>query len=197
MRFGKILAVCGLVTAFAFASSGNSEAQLKRRSPVLRSRTVQQRAVAKQPSQKAGRRDLVTEEVVKLAPGIFPAAGPAGAHGTASVFFDDTNTGSFAGSLVVNGLPTGHYRAWFVFSDLTGVPSPVQSMQAANFTVHKAGSRTETPLFFFIGAPPVFNLSHLTQIVVTVPHGALPTVCPGVAGRGIPFGKAVLAANVD
>lgn len=205
MRFGKTVVICGLLAVFAYVSSDNPDAQLRRRSSVLRSRTGRQTAAmhptAPATLQKAVTRNLVMDEIVNLGFRVFPANGPASATGTAAISFDDIDPGSFEGNLVVAGLPAGDYNAWFIFHS-PFVPSVFVSTCVARFTIAEPNQQTET-LLTLSGAPPEypqdlnFNLSYLKQVVVTGPFSLLEGISPGkwLPGRpGAPL--AVLAGNI-
>lgn len=200
-RFEKTLLICGLLAVFACVDGDTTEAQLKRRSSVLRSRTGQP-AAAIHPTAPVAlqKRDLITGKVVQLSPSLIPAAGPSGAQGVGYIFYNDVDTSLNSGSLVVGGLPAGHYYAWLVFFDPFSRKN-IYSELVAKFTVPESGTRTETALT--IGLPNVVNIVHAKQLVVThwvktkAQVGQDPV--PGAAGyRGGPArSRAVLAANIN
>lgn len=205
MRFRKIVVICGVLSALACVNADNTEAQLKRRSTVLRSRTGRQTAITHPTAparlQTAIMRNLVMDETVKLGFNIFPANGPANATGTVSISFDDIDPESFQGNLVAAGLPTGDYNVWFVFHN-PFVPPVFVSTCVARFTIAEPSQQTET-LLTLSGAPPEypqdlnFNLSYLKQVVVTGPFSPLKGVSPGKWVPGRPSAPlAVLAGNI-
>ena len=201
MRFRKTLLICGVLAAFACVNVDNTEAQLRRRSSVLRPRTGRQTAVT-HPTAPAmlQKRDLVTGKVVQLSPSLIPAAGPSGAQGVGYIFYNDVDTSLNSGSLVVTGLPAGHYYAWLVFFDPFSRKN-IYSELVAKFSVPENGARTETALT--IGLPNIVNIAHAKQLVVTHQVKTKAQVgqdpVPGGAGyRGGPArSRAVLAANIN
>lgn len=203
MRVGKILIVGGIILAVIVAAMQPTEAQLRRRSVLQRSRTTHRAVTSRQAtSRTAGDRNLITGTVVQLSPMLEPAIGPSGAQGVASIFYNDVDTSLNSGSLVVTGLPAGRYQAWLVFDDpFTSKKQQINSELVAEFYVHFNAARTETALS--IGLPQVINITHARQLVVTnkvkteAQVGRAP-VC-GAAGyrRGPAEGEAVLAANIN
>jgi hypothetical protein len=165
MRFGKIFLVCGLIMTLVYAYASTTEAQLRRRSPVLRSQTVRRGAVAKQTvptgSQTDGQRNLATVKTAQLNPWLAPARGPSNAQGFASISYNDNDSGT----LVVSGLPTGEYYAWLVFSRPPAEKRKPSSQLVAKFNVTKNGAWTETALIF--GSNMWVNMNHLDQFVLT------------------------------
>jgi hypothetical protein len=201
MRFGKILLLCGVIMAVAFAAVNNAEAELRRRSSVLRSQTVQRGTVTGQTApQTLQKRELITGKVVQLSPMLAPAVGPSGAQGVASIFYNDVDTSLNSGNLVVTGLPEGRYYVWFVFFDPFSRKN-IYSELVAKFDVPENAARAETALT--IGLPGVINISHAKQLVVTNKVNTSAEVgrkpIPGAAGYwgGPANGQAVLAANIN
>jgi hypothetical protein len=105
MCFGRIIVICGLLAAFAYVNSDNTEAQIKRYSSVLQSRTGWQ-AAAMHPTAPAmvQMRDMTSRKIMQLIPSLIPAAGPGGAQGVGYFFYNDVDTSLISGSLVVKGL---------------------------------------------------------------------------------------------
>jgi hypothetical protein len=201
MRFGRTLLLFGVIMAVAFATVSNADAQLRRRSPVLRAQTIQRRTgVERTVPNTAQKQELISSKVVQLSPMLAPAVGPSGAQGVASFFYNDVDTSLNSGNLVVTGLPAGRYYAWLVFFDPFAKKN-IYSELVAEFEVHANGGRTETALT--IGLPVVINISDAKQVVVTnkvqtsAEVGRKPI--PGAAGYsgGPASGQAVLAANIN
>ena len=201
MRFGRILLLFGIIMAVAFTTVSNADAQLRRRSPVLRAQTVQRRpGVERTVPNAAQKRDLISAKVVQLSPMLAPAVGPSGAQGVASFFYNDVDTSLNSGNLVVTGLPAGRYYAWLVFFDPFAQKN-IYSELVAEFEMPVNGGRAETALT--IGLPGVINISDAKQLVVTnkvktdAQIGRKPI--PGAAGygNGPAKGQAVLAANIN
>ena len=203
MRFGKFVLIGGLITAFTFVSLSSADAQLRRRSTLGRPHAVQRGAV---PSEKAPttaqkqKRDMITGKVVQLSPLLAPAAGPSGALGVGSIFYNDVDTSLNSGNLVVTGLPAGEYDAWLVFFD-PFASGKIYSELVAEFSVTANGARTETALA--IGLPNIINMIHAKQLVVTHHCKTMAQVgqapVPGAAGYpgGPAKGQAILAANIN
>lgn len=137
MRFGKTFLLCGLAIAFASTNISSVEAQLRRRSSVLQSKTVRRTAVTKKnvpvPSQ---RRDLVVSKIVNLSPDLPPAKGPEGSQGIAYIYYNDENTLLNSGRVIVSGLPKGEYYVWLIFIDLLS-ESKIFSELVAEFNINQ------------------------------------------------------------
>jgi hypothetical protein len=205
MRFGKLLIMCGVLAASFVVGPENADAQIVRRSPLIRARSAQQRKVT--PSTNSAttqNRNMISAKVVQLSPMVAPAIGPSGAQGVGSVFYNDVDTSLNSGNLVITGLPQGRYYVWLVFFDpfKSGSSSrTVHSELVAKFNVFSNSARTETSLM--IGLPNVINISHAKQLVVTrkvktdAEVGGKPV--NGAAGyrRGPGYKEAVLAANIN
>ena len=201
MRFGKFVLIGGLITAFAIVSLSPADAQLRRRSTLGRLHAVQRGAVpAETAPTTAQKRDMITGKVVQLSPLLAPAAGPAGALGVGSIFYNDVDTSLNSGNLVVTGLPAGEYDAWLVFFD-PFVSKNIYSELVADFAVATNGARTETAMA--IGLPNVINMIHAKQLVVTRHCKTMAQVgqapVQGAAGYpgGPAKGQAILAANIN
>lgn len=196
MRIGKFFVTGACLAACVWLSISPAEAQLRRRSAVAQRRAASQQATT---AKSADQREMVTGTVIQLSPSLIPAAGPAGALGVASIFYNDVDTSLNSGNLVVTGLPAGAYDAWLVFHD-PFTSKPIYSELIARFSVYENGARVETAVN--IGLPNVINMIHAKQVVVThqvqtaAQVGQAPI--PGAAGypNGPGKGQAVLAANI-
>ena len=203
MRFGKTLLAYVVIMTLVYTFISTADAELRRRSPVLRSHMVRREAGAKQTvpavSQTDGQRNLATVKTAQLNPWLAPARGPANAQGFVSISYNGNDPSMNPGTLVVSGLPTGQYYAWLVFTRPAAEKRDPSSQLVAKFNVTKNGAWTETDLIF--GSAIWVNMNHLTQFVLTnkvktkAQVGRKPV--KGAAGTrwGPGYKEAVLAGN--
>jgi hypothetical protein len=200
MHLGKSLLLYGVVTVLAVVNMSTVEAQLRRRSSLLRSRPVRRSAATKEgvsiPSQN---RTLVISKIIQLKPNFSPANGPEGSQGIAYIYYDDEATLLNSGRIVSSGLAEGEYYAWLVFIDLLS-EQKIFSELVAEFQVSQTSNRTEVGLTF--GSPEVIKISNVKQLVITkkfqTPAELGKEPVAGAAGYpgGPGNGEAVLAANI-